>query len=42
MQVQCEPAGGVAQRQRFDDMWSQGDSGASDPGRSAAAGEEKD
>lgn len=40
-QVQCEPAGGVAQRQRSDDVWSQGDSGASDPGRSAAAGEEE-
>lgn len=42
VQVQCEPAGGVAQRQRSDGMRSQGDSGASDPGRSAAAGEEKD
>lgn len=42
LQVQCEPAGGVAPRQRSDDLRRQGDSGASDPGRPAAAGEEED
>lgn len=42
LQVQCESAGGVAQRQRSDDLRSQRDTGASDPGRSAAAGEEED
>ena len=42
LQVQREPAGGVAQRQRSDGVRGEGDAGASDPGRSAAAGQEED
>lgn len=42
LQVQRQPAGGVAQGQRPDDVRRQGDSGASDPGGAAAAGEEED
>lgn len=42
LQVQRQPAGGVAQGQRPDDVRRQGDPGASDPGGAAAAGEEED